>query len=145
MRSLLLALLLVGSLVAAPVPDEPVAPKGAAPTFLTLNSTSIDKNVLTVTSTRYVTVNEVVTEMVVIGGQNITRSRAVPKQVPQTQQAVYSLDTHEIRTAEGKALSTETAIPMLKATSVILLSDGPLDPAYARLLAKDTLILVKKK
>jgi hypothetical protein len=147
MCRLLLAVVLCGSVVAAPVPDEkPKPPTGAPPGFMTISAASLgEKGVLQLTSTELVPVTKQVPVTVTRGNQVITEIRNVTEYATTLKTTLYAPQGFEIVTGEGKTLTFEAAVPLLKATAVVLVTEGPLDPAYQKLLARDALVLVRKK
>lgn len=147
MRRLVTAALFVaaGIATAAPVPEPPVPVLGPLPTFVNLSQARIDAKAIQGTQLTYRTETKSVRETVDVGGQKVTRPGTVTELVQATTSFNYPLDQYDVVTAEGKALSPETALPLLKATPLILVSEAALDPAFQKVLAKDVLILVRKK
>jgi len=147
MRRLVTAALLVaaGFATAAPVPESPPLVQGPLPTFVNLSQAKIDGKTIKGTLVTHRAVNKAVQEVVDVGGQKVTRTKTVTEMVPVTTSFTYALDHFDVVTADGKTLSLEAALPLLKGTPLVLVSEAALDPAFQKVLARDALILVRKK
>jgi hypothetical protein len=134
-RAALSGLLITASVVlSAPVPEPTTKVVGPLPTFLNLSEAKIVDQVI-----------KNVPMVVEMGGQKITRIQQVTEQVPVTRAFQVRLTDHEVVTAGGKTLTLEAALPLLKAAPLVLVSDGPLDPAFGKVLKPETIILIRKK
>jgi hypothetical protein len=144
MRYLMLVLF-AGVVGAAPVPEPPEPPAGPAPTFLTITGATIDKDTLHLQSREYVGITTVTYVKEMEGNLPVFRPVMVTEFGPVAKYSAYPLSEITLTTAEGKPLTPEAALILLNGTSVVLLSAGPLDPAYRKVLARDAVVLVKKK
>lgn len=143
MRALVLAFC-AGAVVAAPVPETPLAPKGPAPAFQTITAASLVKNTLRLVGARTQQVAKSVPTTVVRGNRTVTEYRTVTEPLLVTTTTEYPTDRYDI-VIDGKVISAEAALPLLKKTSVVLVCEGALDPAYQKLLTREAVVIVKKK
>lgn len=145
-RAALSGLLITASVVlSAPVPEPTTKVVGPLPTFLNLSQAKIVDQVITGTRIDYQTVTKNVPVVEEMAGRKITRIQQVTEQVPVTRAFQVRLTDHEVVTAGGKTLTLEAALPLLKAAPLVLVSDGPLDPAFGKVLKPETIILIRKK
>jgi hypothetical protein len=143
----LLTLALAASAQAAPAPEAPAPePKGPPPAFrvVKMNDKGDLVGTVTVPVTRYAVEKRQIE--VFVNGMKEVREVAVPVAVTamQTQTTVYSGKGLRASTADGKPVDAKAlAARLARPTLVLVSADGrPVDPAYLRLLAKGTLVIV---
>jgi hypothetical protein len=135
----LLALCLSLSAIAR-ADDRPALPKGAVPEFIQI--VSIDKEKVLIQACTTGTPAKGITQEITVGGKKIVQQVGGGEESTQT----LKLATLRLLDAQGKELKGDDAWKKLTEGKVLLRQVGeePLDPAYLKLLAKDTLILAPK-
>jgi len=136
------------SLPFAPAPaDEPaVPPKGTPPQFVFVSGIDKDKGTLKIQTSVAVPVTKSITVEMVINGVKVKQVVNVTEYQISTKEESYALDSFRVLDAQGKEIDADVAWKKLADGKLMLRHAGPepLDPAYLKLLAKDTLILAPK-
>jgi len=134
---------LVGLLLLPPADVEPrvEAPKGQPPTIATVQ---VEKDALvsnqTITQQRPET--RTITENV--GGKNVTRTITVLVPVTVISKQAWSLKGAKAQQADGTKIEIDALKKRLATPRpVVIATDGqPIDPAYLRLLQKNTIVVI---
>jgi hypothetical protein len=133
------------SLPSAPAPaDEPaVLPKGTPPQFVFVSGIDKDKGTLKIQTAVSVPVTKSITVAMVINGVRVLQVVNVTEYQTSTKEESYALASFRVLDAQGKEIEADAAWKKLADGKLMLRQAGPepLDPAYLKLLAKDTLIL----
>jgi hypothetical protein len=122
--------------------DRPALPKGAAPEFIQI--VSIDKEKVVIQACTTGTQGKGIPQEISVGGRKIVQQVGGGE-------ATVSMETHKLATlrlldAQGKEIKGDDAWKKLGEGKVLLRQVGeePIDPAYLKLLGKDTFILAPK-
>jgi len=131
--------------LAAPVPEGVAPPKGPPPTFRTVASLDAAKGIVLVNETVAVPVTVTKAVQRNVGGQNVVENVTVTEMRQETRTIQIRLADNEITRGDGTALSADAAKEAIQPGMVLVVSNGPLDPAYRRLMAKEAVIFSFKK
>jgi hypothetical protein len=145
MTAATIALAALTPLLAAPAADDTKdkPPEGPAPKFVTVEKYDKDKDILQARAVEQVAVTEAVPVKVVIMGREATEIRSVTRMVSRAVVTAHALKGSQFFDGAGKKLKDDEARDRLKAGRTVLLAPTPQapDPAYLKVLAKDTLII----
>jgi hypothetical protein len=138
--------LLLLPVVAAAADAPPTFPKGPPPQFVLLAGASKDKGALVVQVAESVPVTKTVAVTEIVGGQAVTRQVAFTDYQTVTKQEEWSLKSFRVLDAQGKEIEGDEVWKRLKAGDMVLRQAGPepIDPAYLKMFAKETVILAPK-
>jgi hypothetical protein len=136
------------SLPFAPAPaEEPAAlPKGGPPQFVFVSGIDKDKGTLKIQASISVPVTKAITVEKVINGMKVQQVVNVTDYQISVKEESFPLATFRVLDAQGKEIDADVAWKKLAEGKLMLRQSGPepLDPAYLKLFAKDTLILAPK-
>jgi hypothetical protein len=103
-----------------------------------------DKGVVTFLRVEAVKVPVQVTEVVNVGGQQVTVTKLVYQEQQRTSYVTQSLKNMRIGTASGQPLKLDEAVKRLKPGLVVLVSSDAkaVSPAFLSIVQPDTLVLI---
>jgi hypothetical protein len=139
--AILLLLLSAPFSLSAPVPPADKPPQGPSPQFVTIAGVDRDNDRLLVKSVVLTAVYKTTTQIVIKNGKQVAQTKTVLEHIPRTRTTIYPLGKVQVSTVDGKKWDRKD-LERLKGKVVALVqSPTGLDPAYAKLLAKDTLVV----
>ncbi len=142
--TLLIPTVLAAALMAAPAPEQkPKAPEGPAPEFATVTDTDQKEGTCTLCQIRNVPVEVEETIHRSVNGMDVVEKVLVTTYVPVTRVIRIKVVGSQITDGEGKAVPEEDAWKRLTPNTTIVLSrnGATVDPAYLRLLKKETIVI----
>jgi hypothetical protein len=121
-------------------------PKGTPPQFVFVSGVDKDKGVLKIQTGVSVPVEKTVTQEVVINGKKVPQVVRVTEYQLSLKEESLTLASFRVLDAQGKEIEGDDGWKKLADGKLMLRQAGsePIDPAYLKLLAKDTLILAPK-
>ena len=122
---------------------QPV-PKSAPPEFVVVSSVDKDKNTIKILTVRGVLVPEFVERVVECGGKKTTKRELMHRSRLESSESQLSLNSFQVHDIAGKEIRGDELWKSLVPGKMVLrqVDAQPLDPAYYKVFARDTLILV---
>jgi hypothetical protein len=122
--------------------ERPGLPKGAAPEFIQV--VSIDKEKVVIQACATGTQSKAITQEISVGGRKIVQQVGGGEAADSTE--TLKLATLRLLDSQGKEIKGDDAWKKLAEGKVLLRQVGeePIDPAYLKLLGKDTLIIAPR-
>jgi hypothetical protein len=118
-------------------------PAGPPPTFMLVSKVDTDAGQLTLHYRQAVPVMETREVEVEIDGMKVRQTRVYTVMRSEDRAQLLSFDTI-VSTAGGKTVETDDAWKALRGQIVLVTSAEKLDPAYVKLLSKDTVTIETK-
>jgi hypothetical protein len=139
--------MIASTLVANPaLPEERVVlPKSAPPEFVLVSGVDKEKGVFNIQTSVAVPVTVTNTRIIEINGMNVPQTVTVIE-YHSTKEESRNLADFRVLDAQGKELEGDAGWKKLADDKLVVRQAGPkpIDPAYLKLFAKDTLILAPK-
>jgi hypothetical protein len=134
-------------LLAGMVAGQPLSfPKTTPPTFQQVREFDADRGEVQLVQPEWVPLQEKVVTKEIIEGRERLVERVVTKRAVFLKATVYKLADFEIVNGEGKKQTPNDVAGTIKERLVLVVPDeSGLDPAYLKLLARDTIVFVRKK
>jgi len=145
LRTKLLVVIALSVIVSTTTAEEKPAPSsGVPPLFRKVFQIDEQPARLTLTNRTVHFVSEKVAREVKRDGNADTETQTILKRVYEERVSDVPLDSAQVSEAGGKQLSREDILKRVAVGKIVVISaDGmPVDPAYLKTLAKDTLVVV---